>query len=307
MSNGIQPSRHRLTEFAGYLPLFAADELSHLPEQLVCSTNEIRLRVNQPIVIMFGQEYRIICEHMPLTTKDIRDTFEKICNYSVYSHQNELANGFVTLPGGHRVGICGTAALDSSGHRTLRDISSLNIRIANEYIGCAKEIMNRIFSETVAGLLLVGPPCSGKTTLLRDIALSLSSPPFLKKVVIVDERGEMAAMYRGEAQNTLGLFCDVLNGYPKGEGIMNAVRTLAPDVIICDEIGSECEVEAIIQGLNAGVAVIASIHARNVKELYTREQCRKMLETDAFAHIVTLKDCTRGIINEITEVNRHDP
>lgn len=298
---------NRLVELAPYLPANIANELRKLPDELGREANEIRLRVGKPAVLMTSRRYQWLCEQDLLTPKDIRETFEKLCDYSVYSHQTELANGFVTLPGGHRAGICGTAAADNSGNRTMKYISSVNIRIANEYIGCSKEIIAKVFAEKINGLLIAGPPCSGKTTILRDLALSLSSPPHNQNVVIVDERGEIAAMHRGEPQNTLGIFCDVLNGYPKGEGILNAVRTLAPNIIICDEIGGAQDAEAVCEGLNAGVTVISTIHACNPNELYRREPFQKLLKMGAFEKIAFLKEEGRGVLSEIIEVSGHEP
>lgn len=307
MRKEYEAKSNRLTGLAQYLPSNIANALRQLPDELSRETNEIRLRVGQPASVMTSQGYQWLCEQEVLTPKDIRDTFEKLCDYSVYSHQTELANGFVTLPGGHRAGIGGTAAADSSGNRTIKYISSINIRVAGEHIGCAKEILAGTFAKKMVGLLIAGPPCSGKTTILRDIALSLSSPPYHQNVVIVDERGEIAAMHRGEPQNTVGPFCDILNGYPKGEGILNAVRTLAPDVIICDEIGGDREAEAVCEGLNAGVTVISTIHACNVDELYRRKPFQKLLQTGAFEKIAFLEGGSRGVLREIIEVNNHEP
>ncbi len=305
MSKDNDAKKNQIASFAKYMPNYLANELLNETRELCRNANEIRLRVNKPAVIVTSTGYKILCEQRPISPEEIRETFEKLCDYSIYSHQSELAEGFITLPGGHRAGICGTAATDSNGNRTLKYVSSINIRISNEYIGCSNEIFEKAFEKGLCGLLISGPPCSGKTTVLRDIALSLSSQPYDKNVVIVDERGEIAAVHRGEPQNTLGIFCDVLNGYPKGEGILNAVRTLAPNVIICDEIGGEHEVEAVCQGLNAGVTVISTIHACNIDELYRREQFKKLLGTGAFEKVAFLKDGCRGVLSDIIEVGNN--
>lgn len=289
---------------AKYMPNEALGEFYSLPNTVKSRANEIRLRVGKPAIIMTRDDYHIVGNGRNWSQKDITDVFEKLCDYSVYSHQTELSQGFITLPGGHRAGICGTAAFDKSGNRTIKYISSINIRIASEYIGCGSEMVKELFSEKIYGALIAGPPCCGKTTVLRDIALSLSSNDRMKKVVIIDERGEIAAIYRGIPQNTLGLSCDVLNGYPKGEGILIALRTLSPDVIICDEIGSKEDAAAICEGVNAGVSIIATIHACNVDELYRRNSCKCLLNTGAFKKIAFLKGGGhRCELDNIIEVN----
>lgn len=288
-------------KLTGYLPTRLSIEMARVSPEWLSHLNEIRLRIHQPVVLMSDKDYRLLGEHTPLTGEEIREIFEKMCDYSVYSRQNELSRGYLLLPGGHRVGVCGSATTDNSGRRTLRNITSFNIRVANEFLHCADKLLQAC-APLEEGLLIAGPPCCGKTTLLRDIALSLSSPPSPRKVVVVDERGELAGMYQGEPQHTLGLFCDVLNGYPKGEGILNAVRTLSPDVIICDEIGAGQEIDAIREGLNSGICFIASIHCRNADELYRKPQFQKLRQSGAFHQLVLLKGDGRCAIDEIRQV-----
>ena len=288
-----------------YLPDGLMEEAKLLFNELGEQINEIRLRVGRTAVAMLSTGHRLFRVDKPVSSDEIQSCFEKICSYSVYSHQSELAQGFITLPGGHRVGICGCACLDKSGNRTVKNISSLNIRVAVEHIGCSDGLFDSLFSEKITGTLIAGPPCSGKTSLLKDIALKLSSSPFYKKTVLVDERDELAAMFRGAPCNTLGEFCDVLSGYPKGEGIINAVRTLSPDIIICDEIGNRGDAESVCDVINTGIVMIASVHACNVNELYRREPVKKLLQSGAFETIVLLKGgIARCEIESISSVPR---
>ena len=265
--------------------------------------NELRLRVGRPAVAMLSEGFRTICPNTPISAEMINEAFEKICRYSVYSHQNELSRGYITLPGGHRVGVCGEAATDKNGLRTIKYISSVNIRMASQHIGCAEEVFRALYTDRICGTLIAGPPCSGKTTLLRDIALKLSSPPSCKKAVLIDERNELAAMYRGIPQNTLGEFCDVLTAYPKGEGILNAVRTMSPDVIVCDELGDKSDISAVCDVINTGIVMISSVHACNVDELYKRNATKLLLNSGAFEKIVLLKGgdsrCEMESISEV--------
>lgn len=280
--------------------------LDHLPVDVKKHVQEIRLRVNRPVCICCaGGTYflnlggRLTCrpvsESLVAEPQDMEESFRNLCSYSIYSHENEIRNGYITLSGGHRAGICGTAVLQSSSIGSVRNISSINLRISREIPGAANDILDQLGNSLSGGLLLAGAPSSGKTTILRDLARQLSSGMRgnLKKVAVIDERGEIAGTYMGIPQNDLGCCCDVLDGYPKADGILLAVRTLSPEIIVCDEIGSESEVGAVEQGLNTGVTLIASIHAGTVAELMRRKQALKLLMTGAF-ETVALLDAARG-------------
>ena len=280
--------------------------LANLPVDVKKHTQEIRLRVNRPVSIccaegtyFVGQEGRLVCRPVSnllvADPNDMEESFRNLCSFSIYSHENEIKNGYITLSGGHRAGICGTAVLQSESICSVRNISSINLRISREIPGAANDLLDRLEKRLMKGLLIVGAPASGKTTILRDISRQLSGGlrGNLKKVAVVDERGEIAGTYMGVPQNDLGCCSDVLDGYPKADGILLAVRTLSPQIVICDEIGSEKEVSAVEEGLNTGVTMIASIHAGSIDELMRRKQARRLLRTGAFSNIAVL-DARRG-------------
>lgn len=272
-----------------------------LPRDIKDQTQELRLRVNKPISIcctngiyFLNNDGRLVCypdgNACIAEKKDIEESFRNICNYSIYSHQNEIKSGFITLNGGHRVGISGTAVFHNGEISGMRDISSINIRIARQIFGSANELLRILKKDITGGLLLAGAPASGKTTILRDLARQLSNGACgsLKKVAVVDERGELAGTYMGIPQNDLGVCSDVLDGYPKAEGILQAVRSLSPEVVICDELGGNEEINAVMQGLNAGVSVVSSIHAGSIQEFLNKKQAMELLETGAFQSIAML-------------------
>ncbi len=269
--------------------------LSPHSELLSRSATEIRLRAERPLVIVFQEDKLFVSVSGRLTErdkdayfatgKDISDTVGRICDYSIYNRQAEISNGFITIKGGHRAGICGTAVYDSGAIINLRDISSLNLRIARAVLGCAEEILCR--GRELAGTLICGEPASGKTTVLRDAARILSLDK-KRSVSLIDERRELAACVNGIPQFDVGL-SDVFDGYKKSDAMNHALRTMSPDYILCDEIGSPEDSEAIKTLVNCGVKVIATAHAKSADELRSKPYLRELLDMGVFENIVFLK------------------
>lgn len=273
------------------------EHIKLIPNYLKEQVQEIRLRVNRPVAVYCANRMYYITEKGQIVTailadkmliatpKDISETFQKICEYSVYSRQNEIVNGFITIQGGHRVGICGTAVYQNGQICNIKDVSSINIRVARQIKGAADELLEK-FKNKAQGTLLCGAPASGKTTILRDLARQLSTN-YNYKVAVIDERGELAGTCRGVLQNDLGQ-ADVLDGYTKHEGVMQALRSLSPEIIICDEIGKIEDAVAIEGCLNSGVTIIASIHAGSKKSLMKKPQVKRLINTGAFNDFVFL-------------------
>jgi len=274
--------------------------LKLIPNNYKENVREIRLRLNRPIVLVLndgmyavskdGMASQNFQENSFIVSKDILfRSFNKICKYSIYSYQNDLKRGFITLKGGHRVGICATAIYNSDEKiENIKDISSLNIRISKNLIGVADKILYKI--KDFKGILVAGPPESGKTTYLRDIARSLSLGKFEKKqkVVVLDERNEFSGSHCGMFQNDIG-FCDVLNSYSKVDGINLSIRNLSPEIIVCDEIDLKKDLEALFLGLNSGVKFICSVHSGSIEELLSKKAVHSILQSGAFDKIVLLK------------------
>ena len=274
---------------------------------------EIRLRSGKPVALSDGTDTLFVCKDGGIvytpergficTQRNIFDTFKQLCSYSIYSRQNEIKNGYITVRGGHRIGLCGTAEIKNGEVSTVTDITSLNIRISRQIYGAAAEIMKNI-TPVCGGVLIAGAPSTGKTTLLRDIAYRLSQGHGCRimRTCVIDERGELSGGYRDDNEIDLGL-CDILRGYPKGEGIMQAIRSLSPQVIICDEVGTQEDAMAVAHGANAGAYIIATIHAQDYKSLVKRKQARKLIETDAFKTLVFLGSSDKpGICSEVIDL-----
>ena len=260
--------------------------------------DDLRNLTDMPLVLYCGDESFFVKDSgaavkyasddiVRISEEDIDECFQSICRYSVYTRQDEIKNGFVTMKGGHRAGICGTAVYENNSMTGVRNISSINVRISKEVRGISREFF-RLAGSTLKGTLICGVPCSGKTTLLRDIARVISLEKGLK-VSIIDERGELGGGLGGELCNDTG-FCDVFSGYRKADGMMQAVRCMSPDVIICDEIGSEEEAYCVSEALNSGVTVIASVHCSDVKEFLKKPQTLRLANTSAFECAVFLSD-----------------
>lgn len=288
----IEAAFSRLTD-----GLYSAIKLC--PERL--NIREMRFRSGKPAVIITDKGSFFISPCGRLTTmlsssviktgkEELKELFLRICGYSVYSYTESINRGYITIGGGHRIGVAGTAVTENGKIIAVRDIECINFRISREIKGAANEIFTSCFSDGISSVIIAGPPAGGKTTVLRDLARQLSGEErgYMKKVFICDERGELAASLGSESQNDIGINCDVATSYPKADGIMTGLRAFSPDIIICDEVATEQEAAAIECGVNSGVDFILSIHARNENELKSKPILKRLLKTGAFSKIALL-------------------
>lgn len=271
---------------------------SSLAEKDIDGLCEIRLRADRAAVLIFADRTEFLTVSGRLTSfyseglltlsrQEIEDIFIRMCNYSVHSLTENIAEGFITLEGGCRIGVYGTAVVKDGKITSVRNIEGMNIRVPAEYRGCAQPIYNRLFYSRIPNTVICGPPMSGKTTVLRDLS-RLISDEGMKKVAVIDERFELSG-------GDLGFNTDVLKNYPKAQGISIAVRTLSPDVIICDEIGTLEEAQALCSLFNCGVKFIVTMHCSDLTELKRRPQFALLSDAGAADACVLLNEKNFGI------------
>lgn len=297
---------------AAQLPDSVSQTLRAVSDKIARQITEIRLRSGRPIVLSTPEGARFIRPDGTVTRTAepvsvavshaaMQNCFQALCGYSVHSFAPFISNGFIPLPGGHRAGICGTAYRDSDGQFTLKNITSIDLRIARIRVFAPDERLTALLHADPVGLIFAGAPGSGKTSLLRTAAAELSRTG--KNVAVVDERCEIAPVEHNGFCGEMPLHCDVLSGYPKHIGMQHALRTLAPDALICDEVGALAEIDAIAQAANAGVGLIVTIHAQNKETLRRRPQYAALLHTGAFSHVAFLEGRGKpGMISEVYHV-----
>ena len=214
---------------------------------------------------------------------------EYVSNYSMYAYESQLRQGYITIRGGHRVGIAGKVVLENGRVKTITEIGMINIRFAREYIGCSKKIMPYVTEcGNLLSTLIISPPGGGKTTLLRDMIREMASEKEGKTVGVVDERSEIAACYLGVPQNDLGVTTDVLDGCPKAEGMLMLLRSMAPDVIAVDEIGTKEDMQAICQVANCGCKILATIHGTSIEEIRDKPFLKEIIGLNIFQRFLVL-------------------
>ncbi len=269
-----------------------------IEENMYDNIEEIRLRTSKPLSLKIGQEIKIL--EYQVTQEDVLRAFEKVCENSVYSYRRQICDGYITIRGGNRVGIVGSAVIDNGQTININYISSLNFRIARQKIGCSNQIIEDLINgQTIYNTLIISPPGCGKTTILRDIIRNISNGIRIigfkgNNVGVVDERGEIAAMYKGIPQNDIGIRTDVIDNMPKPEAMRMLVRSMSPDVIACDEIGSLEDVKAIDYAMCSGVKGIFTSHGKDIEEINRNPELSKLLNKHIFERIVILNPQKRG-------------
>lgn len=262
---------------------------------------EIRVRANKNVVLKFNNEEFIT--NYKATTRDLLEILEKITENSIYTYEKQIAQGFITLAGGHRVGIVGNAVNENNMITNISYISGMNFRIAREIKDCSKFVLKNLYDNGIfQNTLIVGAPGSGKTTLLRDLIRQISNGNMFGKglnVGVVDERNEIASMYKGVEQTDLGLRTDVIAGIPKIIGIKTLIRSMAPEVIAVDEIGGTDDSKNIYYAMCAGAKALLTAHGNSINDIMLNPELQELIQNHIIERIIVLdsrqKESTQGI------------
>ena len=284
------------------MPRYIAEEIVHL--NCNNSITEIRIRSKNKIIVICGKNEFVL--DLVASPKIILDILLNVSKMSIYAIQTDLNNGFVVIRGGHRIGVCGEVVYENGKIKNIKNICSLNIRVAHQIFGCADTVMpqiivNGIFQNT----LIVSPPGCGKTTLLRDIIRLLSNGIKTlgfsgKNVSLIDERGEIASCYEGVPTLNIGIRTDVMSNIDKSTGMSMVIRSMAPDIIATDEIGSSDDVLSIKAAILSGVKVIFTMHGDSLNSILENPNIKELLDMNIFSKIILLSSGKiPGIVEKI--------
>ncbi len=253
---------------------------------------EIRIKIDKPIIVYSNKGESIV--NYNSSKEEMKSIIQKISNYSLYAYEEDIKQGFITIKGGHRIGIAGECVMCNGEVKTIRNISSINVRFCREVIGCSNKIMKYIVSgDRIYNTIIISPPKCGKTTILRDISRNISNGMKSldlngKKVSVIDERSEIGACYFGVPQSDLGIRTDILDNCLKKEGMIMSIRSLSPEVLICDEIGTKGDIEALIMAFNSGVNIITSIHGFTIDDIYKRKVFKELIDNQILERAIIL-------------------
>lgn len=288
------------------------EKIKNVIEENLADLNleEIRIRNNKPIILKSSNQEKLI-RYYP-NSDEMMTILQLICENSIYTYQKQIAEGFVTLKGGHRVGLSGSCVMEKGEVINISYISSFNFRISRQIIGCSKNALKYIIDmnkKIVKNTLIVSPPGSGKTTLLRDVIRQISSGIKSVKfkgqtVGVVDERGEIASLYRGEAQNEIGSKTDVIENTTKSIGMKMLIRSMAPEVIVADEIGGQNDIEVIKYAICSGCKGIFTAHGASFDDIYMNPVLKELVNSHIFEIIMFLNPKQRGDILEVYKFNK---
>lgn len=290
-----------LTPILEVLPLSIRRMVESLPRREKESIEEIRIRQGSPLEVVTPFRSVFLCSSGRMVTQEkeayrpgreeCRKTLNLVSNHSLYALEEELRQGYVTIRGGHRVGLSGRVVVEGGRVKHIRDVTGFNLRVARQVRGAARQLRTWILPEgRLENLLIVSPPQCGKTTLLRDLTRMVSSGETLpsRKVGVVDERSEIAGCIEGVPQHDVGPRTDVLDGCPKAEGMMMLIRSMSPELLVVDEIGRREDGEAIFEAIHAGVFLFTTAHGGSLDEVCRRPGIARLVREGVFTRYVLL-------------------
>ena len=282
-----------MDEILLYFPLHIREKLRNID---FTNLEEIRIRNNRPIFLKIGQSEQQV--NYIINTNDVLEILQKICDNSIYTYQNQICNGYITIKGGHRIGITGNIVIKDGQVTNISHLYSLNFRSARQVRDCSNKILESVLdlkNNTVSNTIIISPPGRGKTTILRDLIRKISDGiPEISfngiNVGVVDERGEIAAMYKGIPQNDIGRRTDILDNIPKDIGMKMLIRSMNPKVIVADEIGSAKDTEAIKYAICSGVKGVFTAHGNGVKDIINNPILNELYITDGIERVLAIDE-----------------